>query len=124
MSAIPEDFIKKTAELSEEVTRPFPNSTKVFVQGSRPDVRVPMREIAQAATSASFGEEENPPITVYDTSGPFTAPEKQIDLLKLNLRCFFVLLFKLISNQAQVISHLLFFVSLLQVIFYIAQFCF
>ncbi len=82
MSAIPEDFIKKTAELSEEVTRPFPNSTKVFVQGSRPDIRVPMREIAQAATSASFGEEENPPITVYDTSGPFTDPEKQIDLLK------------------------------------------
>ncbi len=82
MSAIPEDFIKKTAELSEEVTRPFPNSIKVFVKGSRPDVRVPMREIAQAATSASFGEEENPPITVYDTSGPFTDPEKQIDLLK------------------------------------------
>ena len=82
MSAIPEDFIKKTAELSEEVTRPFPNSTKVFVQGSRPDIRVPMREIAQAATPASFGEEENPPIIVYDTSGPFTDPEKQIDLLK------------------------------------------
>jgi len=82
MSAIPEDFIKKTAELSEEVTRPFPNSTKVFVQGSSPDIRVPMREIAQAATPASFGEEENPPITVYDTSGPFTDPEKQIDLLK------------------------------------------
>ncbi|MGA1691680.1 MAG: phosphomethylpyrimidine synthase ThiC, partial [Sedimenticolaceae bacterium] len=72
MSAIPEDFIKKTAELSEEVTRPFPNSTKVFVQGSRPDIRVPMREIAQAATPGSFGEEENPPITVYETSGPFT----------------------------------------------------
>jgi phosphomethylpyrimidine synthase len=54
----------------------------VFVQGSRPDIRVPMREIAQAATPASFGEEENPPITVYDTSGPFTDPEKQIDLLK------------------------------------------
>ena len=82
MSAIPEDFIKKTAELSEEVTRPFPNSTKVFVQGSRPDIRVPMREIKQASTPASFGEEENPPITVYDTSGPFTDPEKQIDLLK------------------------------------------
>ena len=82
MSAIPEDFIKKTAELSEEVTRPFPNSTKVFVQGSRPDIRVPMREIEQASTPASFGEEENPPITVYDTSGPFTDPEKQIDLLK------------------------------------------
>jgi len=54
----------------------------VFVQGSRPDIRVPMREIKQASTPASFGEEENPPITVYDTSGPFTDPEKQIDLLK------------------------------------------
>ena len=82
MSAIPEDFIKKTAELSEEVTRPFPNSTKVYVQGSRPDIRVPMREISQSPTSASFGEEENPPVTVYDTSGPFTDPDVKIDLLK------------------------------------------
>ena len=82
MSAIPEEFIKKTAELSEEVTRPFPNSRKVYVQGSRPDIRVPMREIEQSPTSASFGEEENPPVTVYDTSGPFTDPDMKVDLLK------------------------------------------
>ncbi len=82
MSAIPEDFIKKTSELSEEVTRPFPGSRKIYVEGSRADVRVPMREIAQSPTSASFGEEENPPITVYDTSGPFTDPDVKIDLLK------------------------------------------
>ncbi|MCU7865647.1 MAG: phosphomethylpyrimidine synthase ThiC, partial [Candidatus Thiodiazotropha sp. (ex Lucinoma borealis)] len=68
MSAIPEDFIKKTATLSEEVTRPFYNSRKVYVEGSRPDIRVPMREINQEPTAASFGEEENPPIPVYDTS--------------------------------------------------------
>ena len=55
MSAIPEDFIKKTTQLSEEVTRPFPNSTKIYVQGSRPDIRVPMRQIRQADTPASFG---------------------------------------------------------------------
>ncbi|MCB1727537.1 MAG: phosphomethylpyrimidine synthase ThiC, partial [Gammaproteobacteria bacterium] len=82
MSAIPEDFIKKTSELSEEVTRPFPGARKVYVTGSRPDIRVPMREIAQAPTAASFGAEENPPVTVYDTSGPFTDPDVKIDLLK------------------------------------------
>jgi phosphomethylpyrimidine synthase len=81
MSAIPEDFIKKTSALSEEVTRPFPGSRKVFATGSRPDIRVPMREIEQAPTAASFGAEENPPITVYDTSGPFSDPEVSIDLL-------------------------------------------
>ena len=54
MSAIPEDFIKKTAQLSGEVTRPFPNSRKIYVQGSRDDLRVPMREIGQSDTPASF----------------------------------------------------------------------
>jgi phosphomethylpyrimidine synthase len=82
MSAIPEDFIQKTAALSEEVTRPFPNAKKVYVTGSRADIRVPMRKIKQATTSASFGAEENPPIYVYDTSGPFGDPDIQVDLLK------------------------------------------
>ena len=82
MSAIPEDFIQKTNRLSEDVTRPFPGSRKIYIEGSRPDIQVPMREINQSATSASFGDEENPPITVYDTSGPFTDPQQQIDLLK------------------------------------------
>ena len=81
MSAIPEDFIRKTAQLSADVTRPFPNSTRIYVQGSRPDIRVPMREIHQADTPASFGVEQNPPITVYDTSGPYTDPAARIDLL-------------------------------------------
>ncbi len=82
MSAIPEDFIKKTARLSDEVTRPFPNSTKIYVQGSRPDIRVPMREVAQADTPASIGAERNPPVTVYDTSGPYTDPKAHIDLMQ------------------------------------------
>jgi phosphomethylpyrimidine synthase len=82
MSAIPEDFVKKTKSLSAEVTRPFPKSRKIYLQGSRPDIRVPMREIQQDATAASFGSEENPPITVYDTSGPFTDPQQKIDLLQ------------------------------------------
>jgi phosphomethylpyrimidine synthase len=81
MSAIPEDFIKQTAQLSEDVTRPFPNSSKIYVQGSRPDIRVPMRQIRQADTPASFGAEQNPAITVYDTSGPYSDPDAKIDLL-------------------------------------------
>ena len=82
MSAIPEEFIKNTARLSEEVTRPFSNSKKIYVQGSRDDIRVGMREIHQADTSDSLGFEVNPPITVYDTSGPFSDPEIEIDLMK------------------------------------------
>jgi phosphomethylpyrimidine synthase len=82
MSAIPEDFIRKTARLSEEVTRPFPNSRKIHVQGSRPDIRVPMRQVEQADTPASFGSEKNPPITIYDTSGPYTDPDATIDLMR------------------------------------------
>ena len=82
MSAIPEEFVRKTTELSAEVTQPFSGSRKIYVQGSRPDLRVGMREIQQDETAASFGAENNPPITVYDTSGPYTDPEVTIDLLK------------------------------------------
>ena len=81
MSAIPEEFVRKTTELSAEVTQPFSGSRKIYVQGSRPDLRVGMREIQQDETAASFGAENNPPITVYDTSGPYTDPEVTIDLL-------------------------------------------
>ncbi len=82
MSAIPEDFIQQTIRLSEEVTRPFPNSRKIYVEGSRPDIQVPMREIIQDDTPSNFGVEQNPPIPVYDTSGPYTDPDVEINLLK------------------------------------------
>jgi len=82
MSAIPEEFIKNTAKLSEEVTRPFRNSRKVYVTGSRDDIRVGMREIDQDDTPDSMGFEVNPPIPVYDTSGAFSDPDVEIDLMK------------------------------------------
>jgi phosphomethylpyrimidine synthase len=82
MSAIPEDFLEQTAQLSEEVIRPFRGSRKIYVEGSRPDIRVPMREILQSETEATFESEENPPIPVYDTSGPFSDPDIEVDLLK------------------------------------------
>ncbi len=81
MSAIPEEFLKKTSQLSEEVTKPFPKSKKIYVEGSRPDIRVPMREISQDDTMTSGTPETNPPIYVYDTSGPYTDPEANIDLM-------------------------------------------
>ncbi|MTW22317.1 phosphomethylpyrimidine synthase ThiC [Allochromatium palmeri] len=81
MSAIPQDFVRKTAQLSEEVTRPFPNSRKIHVTGSRPDIRVPMREVALTPTQTSADVEENPPVLIYDTSGPYTDPASRIDLL-------------------------------------------
>ncbi|MCC7439220.1 MAG: phosphomethylpyrimidine synthase ThiC [Armatimonadetes bacterium] len=70
------------AETTAEATAvpQFPRSRKIYVEGSRPDIRVPMREIAQHDTPAMFGTEPNPPITVYDTSGPYTDPSVAIDL--------------------------------------------
>jgi phosphomethylpyrimidine synthase len=82
MSAIPDEFLQRTAELSSASTRPLDGSRKVYVQGSRPDIRVPMREIDLDDTPASFGAEKNPPVPVYDTSGPYTDPDVKIDLLK------------------------------------------
>ena len=82
MSAIPDEFIQRTTELSVSSTQPLDGSRKIHVEGSRPDIRVPMREIELDDTPASFGAEKNPPVPVYDTSGPYTDPAVQIDLLK------------------------------------------
>jgi len=81
MSAIPEEFLKKTSQLSTEVTKPFPKSRKRYVEGSRPDLRVPVREVSQDDTLTTSVPEKNPPIYVYDTSGPYTDPEATIDLM-------------------------------------------
>jgi phosphomethylpyrimidine synthase len=79
MNANPQ-FLAATAKVDEAAIQPLPNSRKIYVEGSRPDLRVPMREISQADTPASFGAEANPPIYVYDTSGPYTDPAVQIDI--------------------------------------------
>lgn len=60
----------------------FEGSKKVYVEGSRPDILVPMREIALSPTTGSFGDEENAPIRVYDTSGPYTDPAFRVDITK------------------------------------------
>lgn len=58
----------------------FPNSHKVYQTGTREDIRVPMREIRLSPTQGRFGNEENPPLRVYDCSGPHTDPAIRIDL--------------------------------------------
>ncbi len=83
-AAIPQPtaFTAATAHVDEAAVQPLPNSRKVYVEGSRPDIQVPMREISQSDTPATLGAEPNPPIFVYDCSGPYTDPTAQIDIRK------------------------------------------
>ncbi|MGH8029140.1 MAG: phosphomethylpyrimidine synthase ThiC, partial [Arenimonas sp.] len=81
MNAQPSDLLQQTQQLSESVTRPIPGSRKVHVDGSRPDLRVPMREVALAPTPRiGQAAEANAPFCIYDTSGPYTDPDVVIDL--------------------------------------------
>jgi phosphomethylpyrimidine synthase len=75
-----DQFFARDAHVDDAAVQPLPNSRKIYVEGSRSDLRVPMREIAQADTPASFGAEVNPPLAVYDTSGPYTDPTAKIDI--------------------------------------------
>jgi phosphomethylpyrimidine synthase len=80
MSAIPKEVLHEAVQGKITAIQPFANSEKVYVQGSRPDVRVPMRRIVQSDTPVAMGAEPNPPVYVYDTSGPFTDPSVRVDL--------------------------------------------
>jgi phosphomethylpyrimidine synthase len=80
MSANPEQFLSETAKVDAGSIEPFPASRKIYVEGSRPDLRVPMREITLTDTVTEAGREKNPPLTVYDTSGPYTDPAVTIDI--------------------------------------------
>jgi phosphomethylpyrimidine synthase len=81
MNAHPK-FLATSAHVDDAAIQPLPRSRKVYLPGSRADVRVPMREITQSDTPASFGAEANPPLCVYDTSGPYTDPAARIDIRK------------------------------------------
>ena len=69
MNANPK-FLAATAHVDDAAVKPLPNSRKLYVG----ELRVPMREITQSG--------DNPPILVYDTSGPYTDPQAQIDIRK------------------------------------------
>ena len=74
--------LSASATADPAAVQAFPNARKIYQTGSRPDIRVPFREIAQHATPDIDGDEPNPPITVYDTSGPYTDPDIAIDIRK------------------------------------------
>lgn len=83
MTAVaPDPIHEQAAALSAAVCKPFPASKKIFVAGSDPSIRVPMREIACQNTHSSAGVVHNAPLTVYDTSGPYQDEQLQIDLLR------------------------------------------
>lgn len=75
MNANPK-FLAATAHVDDAAVKPLPNSRKVYVG----PLRVPMREVSQADTPSMFGGEKNPPIYVYDCSGPYTDPAAKIDI--------------------------------------------
>ncbi|CAN5426596.1 phosphomethylpyrimidine synthase ThiC [soil metagenome] len=86
MNANPK-FLASTAIVDDAAVKPLPRSRKVYVQGSRPDIRVPMREVSQSDTplhqptpESPAGFEANPPVFVYDCSGAYTDPEARIDI--------------------------------------------
>lgn len=78
-------FSRDGAQVDAASIKPLPNSEKIYVTGSRPDIRVPMRKISQDDTPTDMAlsgqsSEKNPPIYVYDTSGPYSDPNAQIDI--------------------------------------------
>ena len=78
---MPDDQRPITAKPIDESCQPIAGSQKIYVTGSRPDIRVPMREIRQSPTPLADGKfEDNPPVSVYDTSGPYTDPDVTIDV--------------------------------------------
>ena len=82
MNAESEHLLEKISKLDTSGQQHYPNSRKIYVQGSRSDLKVPMREISLTATETETGLEENPPIRVYDTSGIYSDTESVIDLRK------------------------------------------
>src|SRR4029077_3351616 len=77
MNANPK-FLSATARVDEAAIKPLPNSRKVYVG----NLRVPMREVSQSDTPSMFGGERNPPVFVYDCSGPYSDPAVKIDIRK------------------------------------------
>ncbi len=78
MSAVRKDI--SAAKTSSVKIDSYPASEKIYVEGSRPDIQVPMRKITLSDTPVHFGSETNGPLYVYDTSGIYTDPNVQVDL--------------------------------------------
>lgn len=76
----PEHLAEKISKLDTSSNEHYPNSRKIYIQGSREDIQVPMREISLTATVTESGAEENSPVRVYDSSGAYSDGNADIDL--------------------------------------------
>jgi phosphomethylpyrimidine synthase len=83
MRSVQNNDLDVLSSVNEVSRKPFPASRKIYVEGSREGLRVAMREIDLTPTRRQDGSlEQNPPVRVYDTSGPYTDPDILIDLRK------------------------------------------
>lgn len=73
---------KSTGDMNFSIMSSFEGSKKVYVEGTREDIKVPMREIQLSPTISTMGKHENTPIRIYDTSGPYTDSNIIIDIRK------------------------------------------
>ncbi len=80
MKVMPEERLSESAIVDQASIQSFPNSRKIYVTGSRDDIRVPMREVVLQGTSATGGEAGGQSVRIYDTSGPYTDPQVSIDI--------------------------------------------
>ena len=76
MAQVSDDLLKRQGKSN------FPASKKIYKTGSRPDIKVPFREVELTPTAGRFGNEENPPFHIYDTSGPYTDEAVELDVKK------------------------------------------
>ena len=79
---ISQSKINPNSESNHEIRKQFPNSKKIYIRGSRDDIKVPMKEISQTNIKTKKGHTKNPAILVYDTSGPYTDINTEINFSK------------------------------------------
>ena len=74
------DNAPKSGEILKTASKSFIGSKKIYITGSKPEIRVPMRQVMQTNSISSEGELNNPPIYLYDCSGPYTDPDIKINI--------------------------------------------
>ena len=72
----------EAGEILKTASKTFNGSKKIYLTGSKPEIRVPMREVIQTNSISKEGEHKNLPIYLYDCSGPYTDPDVEIDIEK------------------------------------------
>ena len=72
--------LPESKEILQTASKNFAGSKKIYLEGSKKEIKVPMREILQTDSLTTNGNQKNKPIYVYDTSGPYTDPDIEIDI--------------------------------------------